>query len=87
MSQHGQLPAEENSDSRITNRWPLTANLRAFNDGDLVVGQFIEFVNTLRLNPIASCLRGFRHRNIQLRTETNNSTVSELLKEHVVALR
>jgi chromosome condensin MukBEF MukE localization factor len=35
----------------------------------------------------ASCLRGLRHRNIQVRTEANNSPVSEFLEEHVVALR
>ena len=32
-----------------------------------------------------SGLRGFRHRNIQIGTETDDSTISKLLKEYVIA--
>ena len=36
---------------------------------------------------LAFRLRSFRHRNIQVRTKTNDATVPEFLEEHVVALR
>jgi hypothetical protein len=39
------------------------------------------------MNFLASRLCGLRHRNIQVRAETNDATVPEFLKEHVVAFR
>ena len=65
---------------------------RDFSNSERMDSTAARFSGTGFISCLASCLslsrlRSFRHRNIQIRTKTDDPAVPELLKEHVVALR